>query len=221
MKLIPKTLFIYLILFASLAYIESAIVVYLREIYYPHGFHFPIIIIQNHIAIIEIGREAITIIILWFSTMLAAEKFKERFALFLFNFGIWDIFYYIWLKVFINWPLEWLEWDVLFLIPLPWVSPWFAPVIVSIGFIISAFLVLKYPEKFAERIFNKTEWTLEIISAGLILWSFLWQSMHVLNEGIPQYYPWWLFILGMVLGISVFTNRFINKEQDINGNSTH
>lgn len=211
MKLVYKTLLIFFILFVSLAYIESAVVVYLREIYYPNGFHFPINIIHNHIAVIEIGREAFTIIILWFSTVIAAQQFKERFALFLFNFGLWDIFYYIWLKLFINWPSEWLEWDVLFLIPLPWVSPWLAPVIVSIGFMISAYLVLKYPEKFAKRIFNKIEWTLEIFSAGLILWSFLWQSIPVLNGNIPNYYPWWLFFAGMALGIFVFVNRFVNK----------
>lgn len=211
MKSLNKTLFIYLILFISLAYIESAIVVYLREIYYPDGFHFPIKIIENRIAVIEIGREAFTIIILWLSSLLSAKKFKERFAIFIFAFGIWDIFYYIWLKIFINWPKEWLEWDILFLIPIPWASPWEAPVMVSIGFILAAYLVLKYPERFAKRIFNRIEWSLEICSAGLILWSFLWQSTHVLNEEIPKYYPWWLFILGMTLGIFVFLNRFLNK----------
>ena len=186
-------------------------VVYLREIYYPNGFHFPIEIIQNHIAIIEIGREAVTIIILWFSTLLAADNFRERFALFIYNFGLWDIFYYFWLKVFINWPSEWLEWDVLFLIPLPWIAPWLAPALVSITFIISAFLILKYPKKFPDKIFTKTEWTMEIIAAGLILWSFLWQSLNVLNEGIPDFYPWWLFFLGMVLGTGIFIRRFIKK----------
>ncbi len=218
MKSLNKTLFIYLILFISLAYIESAIVVYLREIYYPDGFHFPIIIIDNHIALIEIGREAFTIIILWVSSLLSANQFKERFAIFIFNFGIWDIFYYIWLKIFINWPMEWLEWDILFLIPVPWASPWAAPVIISIGFILAAYLVLKYPERFTKRIFNKVEWVLEIFSVGLILWSFLWQSIHVLNEGIPQYYPWWLFILGMTLGVFVFLNRFFNKIKILSAN---
>ncbi|MEJ2545677.1 MAG: hypothetical protein P8Y99_16560 [Calditrichaceae bacterium] len=133
MKSIHKTIFTFIILFVSLAYVESAIVVYLREIYYPNGFHFPIKILQNYIVIIEIGREAATIIILWFSAVLAADTFKQRFAFFLFNFGLWDIFYYFWLKVFINWPAEWLEWDVLYLIPVPWISPWEAPVIVSIA----------------------------------------------------------------------------------------
>lgn len=212
MKLISKTLFIYLICFLSLAYIESAIVVYLRELYYPDGFHFPIKIIPNHIAFIEIGREAFTIIILWFSAMLVAEKFKERFALFIYNFGLWDIFYYFWLKVLINWPSEWLEWDVLFLIPLPWIAPWSAPVLVSILFIFSAILVLKYPERFYDKIFNRFEWILEITAAALILWSFLWQSLDVLNGRVPDYYPWWLFFLGLILGIGVFIRRFIDEK---------
>ena len=211
MKSEKKSLSAFIILFISLAYIESAVVVYLRELYYPDGFYFPMKIIQNYIAWIEIGREAATIIILWFSAVLAADKFKQRFAFFLFNFGIWDIFYYVWLKVFLNWPAEWLEWDVLFLIPLPWISPWEAPVIVSIGLIICAYLILKNPDRFPEHIFNKQEWIIEIICASLILWSFLWQTDNVLKGGIPDYYPWWLFIIGFVSGILVFLNRFFNK----------
>ena len=211
MNPLHKKLLAFIILFISLAYIESAVVVYLRELYYPDGFYFPMKIIQNYIAWIEIGREAATIIILWFSAVLAADKFKQRFAFFLFNFGIWDIFYYVWLKVFLNWPAEWLEWDVLFLIPLPWISPWEAPVIVSIGFMICAYLILKNPDRFPERIFNKQEWILEIICAGIILWSFLWQTDNVLKGGIPDYYPWWLFIIGMVPGLLIFLNRYFNK----------
>ncbi|MEJ2055753.1 MAG: hypothetical protein P8X42_17700, partial [Calditrichaceae bacterium] len=151
MKPLSKILSVNLIFFIAMAYIESAIVVYLREIYYPHGFNFPIKLIQNHIAFIEIGREVSTIVILWFSTMLVYGKFKERFALFLFNFGVWDIFYYVWLRIFLDWPSGWFEWDILFLIPLPWTSPWPAPVLVSIGFIITAYLVLKHPQKFAPK----------------------------------------------------------------------
>ena len=45
-----------------------------------------------------------------------------KFAFFLFLFGVWDIFYYIWLKVFLHWPASLLTWDVLFLIPVPWVA---------------------------------------------------------------------------------------------------
>jgi hypothetical protein len=121
------------------------------------------------------------------------------------------------LKVFINWPAEWLEWDVLYLIPVPWISPWEAPVIVSIGFIVTSYFVLKHPERFAERIFNKLEWTLEIFSAGLILWSFFWQTNNVLNGKIPDYYPWWIFIIGMALGILIFLNRFFNKFKILSG----
>lgn len=212
MKALSKKLSVYSILFISLAYLEATIVVYLRELYYPDGFYFPIKIIKNYIAVIEIGREAFTIIILWFSAMLAAEKFKERFALFLYNFGLWDIFYYVWLKVLIDWPAGWLEWDILFLIPLPWIAPWLAPALISIGFIICSYIVLKHPHKFKDKIFNKIEWFLEIAAAGLILWSFFWQTENVLNGGIPDYYPWRLFLLGMILGLGVFFNRYMKTK---------
>jgi hypothetical protein len=194
---------------AAMAYLESAIVVYLREIYYPGGFQFPLKIIQNRIAVIEIGREAATVIMLWFITRMATDKFKNQFALFIYAFGIWDIFYYLWLKIFIGWPAYFMEWDILFLIPLPWIGPWLAPVIVSIGFIASGVLVLKYSEKFPSSLFTWKEWIFMSIAAGIIIGSFLWETGEVLQGSVPDYYPWWLFFLGYILGWAVFIRRLL------------
>jgi len=212
MNSLTKKLLTYSIFAAAMAYLESAIVVYLRDIFYPDGFQFPIKIIQDKIAIIEVGREAATIIMLWFITRMASEKFKEQFALFLFSFGVWDIFYYLWLKIFINWPGYWLEWDILFLIPIPWVGPWLAPVLISIGFIITAVLALKYPERFGDKIYSVKEWLFLMLSAAIILESFLWESDKVLASESPEYYPWWLFAIGYILGLGVFFHRFRQKQ---------
>ncbi len=207
-KSIFKILLIYLIFGIAMAYLESAIVVYLRLIYYPHGFQFPIFQIPAKIVFIEVGREAATIIMLWAITRMYSKKFKEQFALFLYSFGVWDIFYYIWLKAFIGWPAGMLEWDILFLIPLPWTSPWPAPVFASLGFIVTAVIVLMYPARFPEKIFSGYEWLAEIFCASAILFTFFYQTENVLAGGIPHYYPWLVFLTAMAAGLFIFFRRF-------------
>jgi len=107
----------------AFGYIEASVVVYLRKIYYPEGFLFPVVIAEIRIAIVEIIRELATLIIMWTTVSLAYERVQSRMAAFMVLFGIWDIFYYIFLKVLLNWPEGPGSWDLLFLIPVPWVGP--------------------------------------------------------------------------------------------------
>ena len=82
------------------------------------------------------GREAATLVMLLGVAMLAGTDRWDRIALFCIAFGVWDIAYYVWLWVFLRWPPSLLTWDVLFLIPVPWVGPVVAPVIVSVVMIV-------------------------------------------------------------------------------------
>ena len=207
-----KKIWLYTLFAVAMAYLESAIVVYLRLLYYPSGFQFPMIPIPSLVAAIEIGREVATLVMLWAVARTAGQNFKERFALFCFTFGVWDLFYYIWLKLFLNWPGTWLEWDILFLIPLPWIGPWLAPALVSVGLIVVSVIILIHPQRFSERIYNKPEWILVLFGGAIILASFFWQTKNVLEGRIPDYYPWWLFFTGFLVGISVFIQS-INKKQ--------
>lgn len=191
-----------------MAYLESAIVIYLRLLYYPDGFQFPLVEIPVAVAIIEIGREAATLVMLWFVARMAAGNFKEQFALFIYSFGVWDIFYYVWLKILLNWPGSLLEWDILFLIPAPWIGPWLAPAIVSAAFISAAVIIILYPRHFGKYILNKMEWAGEIACAVLILFTFFYQTGNVLQSGMPDYYPWWIFLLAMSFGLAIFVRRF-------------
>lgn len=199
-----------LFLFAiAMAYLEAAIVVYLRLLYYPSGFSFPMLVIPTHVALIEIGREISTLVMIWAFAMLLGQNFKEKFCLFCLTFGIWDLFYYIWLFVQISWPGAWLEWDILFLIPLPWIAPWLAPALVSVALIVCSLIFLLRPQQFLDSIFNRYEWGIVILGGLLILASFFWQTKNVLNQGIPDYYPWWLFGIGYFSGILVFLKRML------------
>src|SRR6476620_4789135 len=95
----------WLILYAvAMAYVESAVVVYLRAIYYPHGFDFPLVAMPPAVMAIEVGREAATLVMLLGVAMLAGSDRWERFLAFCLSFGVWDLFYYAWLWIFIRWP---------------------------------------------------------------------------------------------------------------------
>src|SRR3990172_9941576 len=107
----------------SFAYIESAVVVYLRELYYPEGFKFPLKLIPSNIGLIEVGREAATLATIAAIGFVSGKTLCKKISYSIFVFGIWDLFYYIWLKVFLDWPESLLTLDILFLIPLPWVAP--------------------------------------------------------------------------------------------------
>ncbi|MBN1504096.1 MAG: hypothetical protein JW952_03440 [Candidatus Eisenbacteria bacterium] len=127
----------------SMAFVEAAVVVYLRGLFYPEGFYgtmaaFPIFYYGT-----EVFREAATIVMLASVAVLAARRgWWERAAYFLFCFGVWDIFYYVWLRALLGWPPSLLTSDVLFLIPVPWVAPVVAPVAASVLMIAAAVWIL-------------------------------------------------------------------------------
>ena len=79
----------------AMAYLESAIVVYLRRLYYPQGFAFPLVIIDLPTLLLELGREAATIVMLATVGIAAGRTKVGKCAYFLFLFGVWDIWYYI------------------------------------------------------------------------------------------------------------------------------
>lgn len=131
----------------AFAYIEAVVVVYLRAIFYPDGFNFPIANLLEKpgaatYMLIEIGREAATVILILTAAYLMVRKFRERVGYFLIIFAVWDIFYYVWLKVLLDWPGSVLDWDILFLIPVTWAGPVLAPVITSVLMLLAGFLLL-------------------------------------------------------------------------------
>lgn len=126
----------------AMALLESAVVVYLRALYYPEGFVFPMKNISDIIGITELLREFATLIMLAGVGYIAGNNSKERWAWFMIAFGIWDIFYYVFLYVLIGWPVALTDMDILFLIPWAWFGPVYAPVLVSIALIAFGSLIL-------------------------------------------------------------------------------
>lgn len=167
----------------GMALLEAVVVVYLRELYYPQGFSFPLAAMDWTIYAIEILREAGTLLMLVCVSALAAVDFHTWFAYFLFNFAVWDIFYYVWLKVLLDWPANLMEWDVLFLIPITWDGPVLAPLLCTVAMIVLAGIMLHHHRQEQSVRFKAREWLLLVAGAGLVFASFIWNYTTLMLEG--------------------------------------
>ncbi|MCX6296119.1 MAG: hypothetical protein NTX97_08630, partial [Bacteroidetes bacterium] len=159
MKPIVKTIIWLSIFSVAMGYLESSVVVYLRKIYYPEGFRFPLTPVSQDIAITEFWREVATITMLISTGIIAGKNSAQRFAFFIFSFAIWDIFYYVFLKLLLGWPESFFTWDILFLIPVPWVGPVMAPCIISLTMIVLTLLIICNQEKEEYIHINFIEWS--------------------------------------------------------------
>jgi hypothetical protein len=201
---------VWLIIFAvAMAYVESAVVVYLRTIYYPQGFSFPLVLLPPGMVAIEIGREAATLVMLLGVAMLAGADRWDRIAVFCVAFGVWDIAYYIWLWVFLRWPPSLFTWDVLFLIPVPWVGPVVAPVIVSVVLIAGGLLSLRRRaggqaggRSGGQAVgFSPALQALVLAGGALVLGSFTLDFQVVVRQMEPLPFRWGLFGSGVALAV--------------------
>lgn len=214
-----------LILFsAAFGYVEAAVVVYLRSIYTPVRAHFysvtpdqvfPLLTVAQlrrlgpeHVARlrIELGRELATLLMLAGAAMVAARSLREWVAAFVLCFGVWDITFYLFLKLLINWPASVLTWDILFLIPVPWTGPVIAPVITSSSMIASGLLLLL-------REYNKRPVHMTALERGgivlggvFVISAFMWDFRNTASGGNPNPFNWILFVVGETIGLLSFSS---------------
>lgn len=120
---VPKTIItrgsIAVLLAVAFGYIEAAVVVYLRQIFHPNGFIFPLPAFllsdgSRNMLIIEVGREAATLVLILSVSLLAGTNAPQRTACFMIIFAVWDIFFYVWLKILLGWPASFMDWTYCF-----------------------------------------------------------------------------------------------------------
>jgi hypothetical protein len=229
MNSLSKTVVWLFVFSVAMGFLETSVVVYLRMLYYPSGFAFPLQPIHPQIALIEFLREAATIIMLLGAGVLAGKNFPQRLAGFLFSFAVWDITYYVFLKLLLDWPASLFTWDILFLIPVPWVGPVIAPCLVAVCMIWLALLLWKSDHRFGRLPATSPDWLLLVTGCSLILVTFMqdyvsqaittsnyWSPgngralFSEIQDYVPQEYNWLLYLTGLsllVLGLGLITNR--------------
>ncbi len=175
--------YVWLGMFAiAMGFLEAIVVVYLRKLYYPAGFQFPLSPVPVAILNTEILREVCTIVMLVAVAYVAARSASMRFAYFLFIFGIWDIFYYVALKVFLDWPPSLFTWDVLFLIPVTWTGPVIAPLVTAMTFCALSLLIASMVSKYPVVRFGTSAWMVMALGALFIFVSFIWDYTSMIIE---------------------------------------
>jgi hypothetical protein len=218
----------------SFAWVESAIVVYLREIYYAGKFNFPLVIVWGEgrriidpLLGIELAREIATIIMLVAVGYMAGKNQYQRIAFFMIAFGIWDIFYYIWLYVMVSWPESLMTWDLLFSLPLPWVGPVITPVLIAIVMVVAGALIIYCDEKgYDLRLWRWYDTAIEFGCGGVMIMAFCWDWKNILQvpgqiarTGLPNPFAWWLYVPAYIFSIIYFSVRL--RQITIRGKSSH
>ncbi|MBI3577964.1 MAG: hypothetical protein HY089_00970 [Ignavibacteriales bacterium] len=203
-----KVLFWVTIFAIAFAFVESSVVVYLRALYYPQGFSLPLKVISPHHIGIELAREFSTIMMLVAVGALAGTTRWQKFSYFMIAFGVWDIFFYAWLKACINWPASLFDWDILFLLPVPWIGPVIAPVLISVLMIIGGVFIIK--KEAAEGTFQPTRliWLLTILGTATILYSFMHDLDATVRLQMPKPYRYEQLAIGLALYLAGMVAAF-------------
>ena len=197
----------------AMGFLEAAVVVYLRALYYPQGFDFPLSIMDPKLVLVELLREAATVIMLLGIGILSGTNTNQRLANFIAAFAIWDIFYYVFLKLVLDWPASFFTWDILFLIPVPWVGPVLAPCIVSLTMLLMAYALHHRDGQNPTNRINLVEWVLILFGCAIIVGSWMtdylsltWgktisaeEALQVFSNYVPRTYHWWIFAMGEVI----------------------
>jgi hypothetical protein len=150
-------------------------------------------------------REAATLIMLIAIGLLAGETWKTRLGFSAVAFGIWDIAYYLFLIPLTGWPRSLLDWDILFLLPLPWWGPVIAPISISCLLIFSGGCIVYFQRKGTITRFSPISLWIGAAGTILVLLSFLMNSLRLIGFGmetirhsLPMDFPWIVFLLGYV-----------------------
>ena len=203
-----QTRWLVVVIFAiAMAWVESAVVFYLRthiDRIVPYQ-NYPLPVIGGF-GPVEFAREFATLVMLLTVGLLAGTTWRQRLGYSAVAFGVWDIFYYVFLKIMCDWPRSVMDWDILFLIPLPWWGPVLAPVLIATLMILWGTLATQF-ERTPRRIHSSVgAWILNLIGASLALYVFMTDSMRVSGKGIdalrhllPTYFNWPLFCVALVL----------------------
>jgi hypothetical protein len=188
----------------AMGYAETAAVIYIRLVL---GGVDPLRRIGQpppaELGVTEVGREIATIVMLATVAIMAGRGWAGRWGAFVLAFGVWDITYYAFFALLTGWPVGLLEWDILFLIPLPWWGPVIAPMMIAAAMAISG-VVFMLREAVGDPPRLDWRWSVVgVLGALLCLYVFMLDAIGVAGGGLealrtvrPTVFHWPLFLAG-------------------------
>lgn len=233
-----RHIFALLLFGTAFGYLEAAVVSYLRLLhepirqqYYPGRSPselFPLLTReqvatggpqQHSVLVTEVGREAATIIMLAAVSLAVATNIGQWAAMFAIAFGTWDITFYLFLRVLLGWPESLFTWDILFLIPAPWVGPVLAPVLVSAAMIVAGIWHLWRDAMGRPVCLGGWNWAGIAAGAVTIVISFTLDRENISAGGMPRPFAWGVFALGMAVGalgyVSAAVGSRVRRERSV------
>jgi hypothetical protein len=192
---------------SAMAWVEAAAVLYLRTLldrvqpYQPD-----LSPVAGRMALIEVAREAATLLMLLTVGFLAGRNWRGRLGYAAIAFGVWDILYYVFLKTMCGWPRSLMDWDILFLIPLPWWGPVLAPVLISLLLILWGTLASQFEQAPTPALPRIAASTMGAAGVVLALQVFMAdtlaaarQSSSAIRSVLPGSFNWPLFCGALLL----------------------
>jgi hypothetical protein len=187
----------------AMAWVESASVFYIRTLVDRiEPYQAQPLPLNDGLGYVELWREAATLVMLAALGLLAGRTWRQRAGYAALAFGAWDIFYYVFLRVMTGWPRTLLDWDVLFLLPLPWWGPVLAPVSIALLMMVWGTLATQSDAS------ADGPWTWAVAAVGIALalgvfmvdaWRALPHGRDAVLEVLPTLFNWPLFVVALLL----------------------
>jgi hypothetical protein len=177
----------------------------LRHSLDPAGDRFPVVDFPAALRRAEQLREVATLVVLGAAAALAARGRTARFAAFLVAFGAWDLVFYASLLGLMRWPRHWSDWDLLFLVPVPWFGPVYAPVAVALVMLAAGAAALVHTARHGAFALGRRHVAAAVAGGGLVLASFLCFRTPATP---PARYPIELWAIGLGIGIAGFADAW-------------
>ena len=191
----------------AMAWVEAAVVFYLRtmvdriEPYQPDPLPF-----FDQLGAVELAREAATLVMLLAVGVLAGRTWRSRLGYTAVAFGVWDIFYYVFLKATCGWPHSLFDWDILFLLPLPWWGPVLAPVSIALLMLLWGTFATQFQRPNESVLAQWKLWLPNFMGVVLALYLFMADAIRVAKGGVPALramlpvrFNWPLFAIALLL----------------------
>jgi hypothetical protein len=194
----------------GMAWVEAASVYYLRamvdriEPYQENPLP-----IHGVLGPVELVREAATLVMLLAVGMLAGRTWHKGLGYTAIAFGVWDIFYYVFLRIISGWPKSLFDWDILFLLPLPWWGPVLAPVSIASLMVVWGTIATQFSNGRSARSMTQRArrqvWGLTCVGVALALYVFMADSLRTVSLGLdvrhvlPTSFNWPVFCVALML----------------------